>query len=74
MVIVFDRVAREKLREYKQLLLWGCLNRSCETCKYLREIGDKRYTCKREDIVKYLIPKYKKQMQKIEDRVFKLRH
>jgi len=72
--IFIPKVIRHKLYEYKQLLLWGCLNRSCQTCKYLEKITDGYYTCKREELMEYLLPDYKNQVNKIEDEIFKSRY
>lgn len=60
------RKVRMALQEYRELRLYGCLGISCENCKYFRKINEHLATCKRENLMKILWPKYKDEVNKID--------
>ena len=57
----------QALQEYKDLCLEGCLVISCQKCRHFRKLDSGMYTCKRERLAKFLVPYYRKEMDKIDE-------
>jgi hypothetical protein len=64
---------KQKLYEYRQLMLDGCLQKPCKYCDHLTQISEGYYTCKRIKLMQYLWPDYRKEIDKIDKEVSKYR-
>ena len=65
---LFEKEIVEKaLKEYMDLRIYGCFKISCKNCKYLTKVNEHLYTCKREQLMKILLPKYKQEVKRIDD-------
>ena len=63
----FPKQVEQALQEYKDLCLEGCLVISCQKCRHLRKLDSGMYTCKRERLARFLVPYYRKEMDKIDE-------
>ena len=61
------------LQQYRELCLEGCLIIPCKKCGRLTQINDHLYTCKRIQLMNVLWPKYKEEVEKIDDELRKRR-
>lgn len=59
------------LREYRSLLMEGCLEIPCEKCRYLVEFNAHRFTCKRERLMNILMPDYRQEIKRIDNELRK---
>ena len=65
------RKVQRALEEYRKLYEYGCLQISCEKCKYIYKASSSRYSCKREELMAILWSKHREKVLKIEEDVRK---
>ena len=63
------------LKEYEELISYDCLIIPCKQCKYLRPSLEKAdiYTCKIIDLMKILLPEYREEVHKIDNKIIEQR-
>ncbi len=71
MFVFQKRKIQMALEEYRKLCEYGCLQINCQKCEYMYKTPSKTFSCKREELMAILWPKYQDKVLKVEEQVRK---